>query len=299
MRAAMPGCAVCRAVAWGAAVAVVLGAAPARAQTKTTRKAANQAAAANAARQDLEDLLAHALKFNGDIRMAEAKLRDDEAELNRTRLHVLQKIIVLHHSLKAQRAVLNSAEAKYRRVEGLVRRGAMQPALLQEAEHDRARAQAHLEEVEAQLPALVGKGGDGVGQEVLRTEVQIGARRRAPASAIRGLAAKIHQALDRPVKVDYTAQPFGDILKDLEAKGQGIAFQHNLAIRDLRPLKLDLQLGEVPLGAALLALQDTLPGLRIVVRDYGILVTWEHQVPIGAVRLYDFWKNEAVDRASR
>jgi hypothetical protein len=37
-------------------------------------------------------------------------------------------------------------------------------------------------------------------------------------------------------------------------------------------------------------MKDTLPGLRVVARNYGILITWEHQVPLGAVRLWDFWR---------
>jgi hypothetical protein len=41
-------------------------------------------------------------------------------------------------------------------------------------------------------------------------------------------------------------------------------------------LPLTLQLKEVPLGAALQAIEDQNPPLKFVVRDYGILVTNEH-----------------------
>jgi hypothetical protein len=60
----------------------------------------------------IEDMLAAALKFNPEIRMAEAKLRDDEAELNRSRLRIMQKVIALHHNLQANRAVVYGAEKK-------------------------------------------------------------------------------------------------------------------------------------------------------------------------------------------
>jgi hypothetical protein len=82
----------------------------------------------------IEDMLAAALKFNPEIRMAEAKLRDDEAELNRNRLRIMQKVIALHHTLQANRAVVEGAEKKVQRLSELVRRTATQPAVLQEAQ---------------------------------------------------------------------------------------------------------------------------------------------------------------------
>jgi hypothetical protein len=246
----------------------------------------------------IEDMLATALKYNPDIRVAEVKLRDDEAELNRTRLRVMQKIIALHHALQSHRANVAGALAKYRRLEELVRRGTVQPALLKEAEQELSQARARLSEAEAELPYLLGQQKDSLGREIIRTEVQIGSKRFG-ATAIRpATARKIHQALDSPVEVDFRAVPFADVLKGLEDKAKGVAFQENLALKDLGQIKVSLRLGKVPLGGALLALQDTIPGLRIVIRDYGILITWEHQVPIGAVRLYDFWK-ETGDKDGR
>src|SRR5262249_12081762 len=50
----------------------------------------------------------------------------------------------------------------------------------------------------------------------------------------------------------------------------------------------------VPLGAALQALEDQLPGLRFTVRDYGILVTFKSGPPPGAVSVHEFWKGDAA-----
>src|SRR5947208_549434 len=52
----------------------------------------------------LEEMLAKALKDNPDIRVAESKVREAEAELNRVRLQVMQKLVALQHSLKTQRS---------------------------------------------------------------------------------------------------------------------------------------------------------------------------------------------------
>jgi hypothetical protein len=244
----------------------------------------------------LDNMLATALKYNTDIRLAERKLRDAEAELNRTRLRILQKIIALHHSLKSLRAALEGAESKYRRVEQLVRRGTVQPALLQEAEQELASAQSRYSEIESEMPYLLGRQEERLGKEIIRTEVQIGPRRAVASAISRDMAARIHKTLNRSVRVDYQATPLAEVLQGLQDKAQGLPFQRNLAIRDLGEVKVSLRLGEVSLAAALLALQDTIPGLRIAVRDYGLLVTWEHQVPLGGVRLYDFWKSAAESK---
>src|SRR3989442_3304097 len=60
----------------------------------------------------LEEMLAQALKANPDIRVAESKLREAEAKLNRTRLQVMQKVIAFQHTLEAQRSVVKEAEVR-------------------------------------------------------------------------------------------------------------------------------------------------------------------------------------------
>jgi hypothetical protein len=238
----------------------------------------------------IEEMVATALKYNPDIRLAETKLRDDEAELNRTRLRVIQRIIAVHHALQAQRAEIERERGRVKRLGGLVRDRALQRATLDEAEQDLARARARLEELRSELPYLLGRRAEGMAEEIVRNEFQIGAR--ASADLIRpAMAARIRKALDRSVKIDYKEVALKDLLRDLAGQSLGVPVQLNLALADLGEVRFAMRLGEVPLGSALLALQDTLPGLRVVARNYGILLTWEHQVPLGAVRLFDFWKN--------
>jgi hypothetical protein len=267
-----------------AALLTALSAAPALAQKAPAGKDAPHHLAS------LEEMLAAALKYNPDIRIIEMKLRDDEAELNRARLRVMQKIIALHHSLQAQQATVERDQSKVRRLTDLVRQGAQQTSVLEEAKQELAQAESKLSELESELPYLLGKQAAGLAQETVRSEVQIGTQRFPAASVRPAVAARIHKALDTTVTADYRDVPLRDVLKGLEEKVPGVPFQRNLALRDLDQVKVSLRLGEVPLGAALQALTDTVPGLRMVVRDYGILVTWEHQVPLGSVRLYDFWK---------
>jgi hypothetical protein len=60
----------------------------------------------------LEELIAQALQGNPDVRVAEAKMREAEAELNRTRLQVIQKIVAHQHNTEALESAVRTAEAR-------------------------------------------------------------------------------------------------------------------------------------------------------------------------------------------
>src|SRR3984957_10391985 len=60
----------------------------------------------------LEEMLEQALRNNPDIKVAEAKLHEAEAELNRTRLAVTQKVATLYAALDAARKGVEVAEAE-------------------------------------------------------------------------------------------------------------------------------------------------------------------------------------------
>src|SRR5438270_13980694 len=59
----------------------------------------------------LEDLLAKAAKDNPDIRVAESKLREAEAELNRARLMATQKVVKAYHAIAAHKLLVAQAQA--------------------------------------------------------------------------------------------------------------------------------------------------------------------------------------------
>src|SRR5262245_42079158 len=88
------------------------------------RKAAREAVTRERERQTLEELLARALKDNPDIRVAESKLREAEAELNRVRLLVTQKLVAQQRDLALQKSAVENAELAYRSVQQLAFSGA-------------------------------------------------------------------------------------------------------------------------------------------------------------------------------
>src|SRR5438552_2083694 len=73
----------------------------------------------------LEEMLEQALKSNPDLRVAEAKLREAEAELTRTRLAVTHKVATLYAALDVAKKAVEGAEADYNRVNEAYKRGAV------------------------------------------------------------------------------------------------------------------------------------------------------------------------------
>src|SRR4051794_10664971 len=71
----------------------------------------------------LEQTLAKALQHSPDVQIAEAKVREAEAELRRTRLNLLQRVIEAHSTVDAARAKLAQAEATLNRVAMLMAKG--------------------------------------------------------------------------------------------------------------------------------------------------------------------------------
>jgi hypothetical protein len=260
----------------------------------------------------LEDLLAQALKDNPDIRVAEAKLHEADAELDRTRLQVMQKIVTLHADLQRARAKVASAESQFKRCQQLHERKAIDEAVLDEAQNSLAAAKADLASLETQLPALLGKPPRKAEAETARQDyeaaVSAGLRylsrtqtdQQMTALGLLGLAAaqqaalvpvaeKVRKALDTPITVDFKDVPFAEVLENLQDHAC-IAIRDQLTrhYTDGNP-KVTLKFTQpLPLRAVLQALQDEIddvkrPGLRFVVREYGLLAVPGDYVPPGAV----------------
>src|SRR5689334_14434601 len=77
----------------------------------------------------LEELIAQALRDNPDIRVAEAKTREAEAELSRVRLQVIQKVVAHQHTVETLEGAVKAAEANLTLAEAKVK--------LAETEHKR------------------------------------------------------------------------------------------------------------------------------------------------------------------
>jgi hypothetical protein len=262
----------------------------------------------------LEEMIAQALKDNPDVRVAEAKLREAEAELNRTRHQVVQKVVQLQRGLETQRALVASAEAEFKRATELGKSAAISEAQLESIKQALLLAKAKLADLEAELPYVLGRArlaGEGIQTmafspdgKVLYTRDASGALRAwdaatgkdvtPTAAPVAGtMAEKIRKALDTPASVEFTkGTTLAEILENLQDR-YDVPFRL-LPGLEARKLPTDLRIKEkVPLGAVLQALEDTSP-VRFVVRDYGILAGEEGQIPLpgGVMRVHDFWKGQ-------
>jgi hypothetical protein len=274
----------------------------------------------------LEELLSRALKDNPDVRVAEAKVREAEAELNRARLLVAQKVTAFSAALDAARKTVEEAEARLKRMAQLGNQKVVSLEEVKEAEAVLARAKADLARVEAEMPYLIGKQAawssetDLSNTQFFLNQIQYGVplTSNQDAAVTRGLhwlalqqaagaagggtvPEKIRKALDKPISVDYKNKPFADVVQDIQGMS-GISFRNQVSDRYKEgnpPITLKFQ--ELPLRAVLQAIQDEYPDnvpgaehLRFVVREYGILVTFQNKLPPGAILATEFRDLEAA-----
>jgi hypothetical protein len=273
----------------------------------------------------LGELLDKALKDNPDVRVAEAKVREAEAELNRARLLVAQKVMTFSAALDAARKAAEEAEARMKRINQLRTTNLASAEEAKEAETVLARAKAALAKVEAEMPYLIGKQSaatygaevdyfralqlQGFGEARTHADEEVSAalalrwlaQHQAAGSVLSGpVPEKIRKALDKPISVDFKSVPFVDVLQNLQdLTGINIRNQISDRYKDGNP-PITLKLQELPLRAVLQALQDEYPegalnmgGLRFVVREYGILVTFGNKLPPGAALATDFRDSES------
>lgn len=262
-----------------------------------------------AEKSKLEEMLEQALKHNPDIRVAAAKMSEAEAELNRTRLQTTQKVVALYYAIDTQKKVVEHQDTKFKRVQLLSQRGAnaVTHEEFEEAKQALALAKAKLAELEAQLPALVGKMAAGEGKDAeYRLYLEWLDERREdlgfypPAKAltrkaqetqkVQGpLAERMRKALETPIKADYQQARLSRVLMDLEKRTPGLLIHGAERFRDA---DVTLQLKEeMPVAAILQALGDY-TDRTFVVRSYGILMTTKDLLPPGAMTIDEFLRQK-------
>jgi hypothetical protein len=298
-------------------------------------KGAPKTGPARPARSGLEKALEEALKNNPDLRVAAAKASEAEAVLARARLQVTQKVVTAYQTVELTRATSDVAQAQLTRLRQL--KAKMASAVSQDdvtrAETELTAARAKLATAEADLDYLLGRSaartaaalnaafGLGGGSLVPNPNA-LGLYERGlggysssgPATANyfygapwAGLSTaqsgtipatdKLRAILDRRITVKFSDVPASDVLKWLTREAQGLHLQANLKDEGWKE-KITASLTDVPFGAALQLLEDTLPDHRIVVRSYGMLIAKKDQVPAGGVLLDDFRLSGGVREAA-
>ncbi len=147
------------AVEIGALAVLLLGGALAVGQQPappaTTAPAAADKPKDEATKSKLEEMLQQALQNNPDLRLAAAKVVTAEAELNRARLQVVQKVGAAYQAIEAQKAVVEGAAAEMALTKVGV--GVVPIATVRAAEQKLIEAKAKLAALETEMPYLIGK----------------------------------------------------------------------------------------------------------------------------------------------
>jgi hypothetical protein len=268
----------------------------------------------------LEEMLTEALKNNPDIRVAAAKMAEAEAELNRTRLQVTQKVVTLYYAIEAQKKIVEHAEKRDKRGQGLG--SAISSEDKDELRQTLALAKSKLAEMEAQMPALLGKSphsedrADAVrmaarlaleltGQQPNPNALELdrlGLARVGLAEVVAKphkttgpIAERLRKALQTPVKVDYKNITFDAILDDLSKKVPGLPFRRVVSGAPHYSINLRFE-KPLPISAILQALEDEF-GCSFFVRDYGLVAIPRGQGPHGAMTVEEFLRQKAEDKA--
>lgn len=243
--------------------------------------------------------IAAALAHDADVKMARAKIQLAEAELAKARQAVTLKVVTLRTKIDQFKLEVASAQVQYDRTLKLVETARVSQAELALARDKLDAAKAALALVEAELKLLTGGATDklaAVAVEVVWDDATV--RRRyvdalvelqraaTPAGAIPD---RIRAALDKPVT--------------LGAKGESVTFEQALEAFKKAGLDVPVRNGfkftavaslgeELPVGAWLQLFADGNPNVRIVVREYGLLVTLKSEVPPDAPTVTEFWKQK-------
>jgi hypothetical protein len=285
---------------------------------------------AQPAKSKLEEILAEALKNNPDIRVDAAKLAEAEAKLNRTRVQVTQKVVSLHQAILSQKTVIDVGQKQYDRLKRLNETGTVDVQVVEKASADLTVAKAKLEELEAQMPALLGRVqrramAETDGTPSFRNSLEYGVDGRhdnletpgsnAPqsyrwsraktyefehAKVTLPQAEKFRKALQTPVKVSFKDVTFDEILKGLSKMVDGLSFRNLFERRGSGHFELpkwSLEFEEaMPLSAILQALEDE-TGCMFFVREYGIVATTKNGAPLGAMTVEEFLRHKPADES--
>jgi len=272
----------------------------------------------------LEDTLEKALRNSADIKAAEAKVRDAEAELNKVRHQVLARATALHSDLNLAKRMLALSEETYALLRVGMEAGKIPREKLQEAEAARVKHHGEVEKLDAELKSLRGEfaiknanlasfaftpdGGTilygATYKESARFIDSITGEVRDYSPWINGLTAKapavqapmmerIKKLLDQEVDFEIGGESIYRTFQFLlEAAKSDIPLRNLPSDQDVHvhPLK-----GKLSVGAWIQAIEDSDPKVRVVIRDYGILLTTSDRVPEGALKVQDLWKGNYAE----
>ena len=307
---------------------------PANVDPKTAVKKAEPKKAVD----PLDGLIGAALTNDAEVKMAQAKLQLADAEVARARQQVTHKVIALDSSVREQKKLVATSEQLFAISDQAYKQkqGSFQELLF--AREKLEVAQSKLAQLETELKLMTGGGpvrvGASAGWNDLDKAHAVGAlatscvachtpqvglsagKAKVDLSASTFLFDEFHVPFK--VKLRAPAGPISDRIRGamdkvvkLGAKDEKVTFEQALetfkkdAGLDV-PVRVDaktsaiISLGEeLPVGAWLQLFADGTPDTRILVREYGLLVTNKELNPPDAISVFEFWKQKPEKKAEK
>lgn len=256
----------------------------------------------------LEEVIDQAMANNPDLRVASAKAREAEAMVNQVQLQMVQKVVAAYQVVEDAKAALKSKEYKWSSLKQRYAAGQTLGVELQEAERELAQAKAKLATAQAEMDYLIGKSPPHHqarrnfylesryllaerDREVLGLDKQRQIGIQQPA------AQRIREVLERKVTLQYKETPIREVLKEVRELMQGVHLQVSPKVTSLEE-KVTAKLTNVPLAAVLQLLEDILGDGQVVIREYGVFLAPSSQIPPGAMRLADLWRQDTAGAAA-
>ena len=245
-------------------------------------------------KHSLEELMTLAIKNSSEIHLAEAKVRESEAQmktaeatLRQVRMQVAQKVLEAHKSMEMKSQVLANAEKTHELFKQLrgqgTGMGATSKVEVLEKERSYLEAKEQFAQLEAQIQALT---GDIPGRTfpVIDLVLPAGSTNAVPPSGnvepktetkprmpTAEMAAKMRKVLAQKIKLPEEKIQTREALQQIRAQVSGVPFLF-LHISDYvdETHSIDFK-GDLTLASCMQLIEDTTP-LRFAVRDYGFLV---------------------------
>jgi hypothetical protein len=228
----------------------------------------------------LDQALAAAMERNPGIAMAKAKLMLAEAELESARFEVAMKVLNQWGERQKQEEILSLANQKFQRVAELRHRGTVggEEENYENAKKAVIEAQAKAAQSAIELRYVIGQGVSEASSRGGESRAPATPRATAaPLQLPRGpVVEKVRQALLAPTGLEFVETPLCDVVDYLKDTHK-IEIQIDvkaLSCVVLKPtMPITINLKKTAFGNALQAMEDQIPELKFVVRDYGLLVT--------------------------
>jgi len=220
----------------------------------------------------LDKMIVIALKSNPQIVLAEAKVRQAQAELNETRLRVTKEVTRIYSLRRQKMRRIDDIRKRFYRIREVMKKGAATDAQVNKIALDLAKHDGELSEIEAEARYLLGFGGK---MHAAISDAGASAPKAVKRKPVRPeMPERFHFVRQTTVEVAFSDVSLKSVLTAFSA-GNKIAFVYRTSDferqAEEQQVSITLPAGTT-LAQALLALTDRYD-VAFVFRDYGILVT--------------------------